>query len=98
MSPWRLALVTIVQFPVLPDRQAADALRSRIQLKYLLGLDLTNPGFDYSVLCEFRARLVAGDVLSLLLDRMLEVVGEKGLLKSRGRQRTDSTHIVAAAS
>ncbi len=97
MSPWRLALVTVVQFAEnLPDRRAADAVRSRIDLKYLLGLELTDPGFDYSVLCEFRARLVAGDVLSLLLDRMIEVLKEKGILKSRGRQRTDSTHILAA--
>lgn len=97
MSPWRLALVTIVQFAEsLPDRQAADAVRSRIDLKYLLGLELTDPGFDYSVLCEFRTRLVSGETPSLLLDRMLDVVREKGLLKSRGRQRTDSTHILAA--
>ena len=97
LSPWRLALVTVVQFAEnLPDRQAADAVRSRIDLKYLLGLDLTDPGFDYSVLCEFRARLVRGDVVSLLLDHLLEVVNEKGLLKSGGKQRTDSTHILAA--
>ncbi|MEW5985070.1 MAG: IS1182 family transposase [Chloroflexota bacterium] len=96
-SPWRLALVTVLQFAEnLPDRQAADAVRSRIDWKYLLGLELTDPGFDYSVLCEFRARLVAGDVLSLLLDQMIEVLKEKGTLKSRGRQRTDSTHILAA--
>lgn len=97
ISPWRLALVTVVQFAEnLPDRQAADAVRSRIDLKYLLGLDLTDPGFDYSVLCEFRARLVRGDVVSLLLDPLLEMVKEKGLLKSGGKQRTDSTHILAA--
>ncbi len=50
ISPWRLALVTVVQFAEnLPDRQAADAVRSRIDLKYLLGLELTDPGFDYQV-------------------------------------------------
>lgn len=92
MSPWRLAMVTVVQFAEnLPDRQAANAVRSRIDLKYLLGLELTDPGFDYSVLCEFRARLLADDVLSLLLDRMIEVVKEKGVLKRRGQQKTDST-------
>lgn len=97
ISPWRLALVTVVQFAEnLPDRQAADAVRSRIDLKYLLGLELTDPGFDYSVLCEFRARLVAGDVVSLLLDHLLEMLKAKGLLKSSGKQRTDSTHILAA--
>lgn len=96
-APWRLALVTILQFAEnLPDRQAAEAVRSRIDWKYLLGLELTDPGFDYSVLCEFRARLVSGDATDLLLDRLLHVLKEKGVLKDRGRQRTDSTHIVAA--
>lgn len=52
-APWRLALITIMQFiEELPDRQAADAVRGRIDWKYLLGLDLTDPGFDASVLCE----------------------------------------------
>jgi transposase len=96
-SPWRLALVTVLQFAEdLPDRQAADAVRSRIDWKYLLGLELADPGFDYSVLCEFRARLVEGDALCLLLDRLLDLLKEKGVLKQRGRQRTDSTHILAA--
>ncbi len=55
-SPWRLALITVLQFAEnLPARQAADAVRARIDWKYLLGLELTDPGFDYSVLCEFRA-------------------------------------------
>lgn len=97
ISPWRLALLTVVQFAEeLSDRQAADAVRSRIDLKYLLGLEITDPGFDYSVLCEFRARLVKGDAITLLLDRMIEVLKEKGILKGRGQQRTDSTHILAA--
>ena len=57
-APWRLALVTLMQFREgLSDRQAADAVRSRIDWKYLLGLDLTDAGFDHSVLCEFRGRL-----------------------------------------
>ena len=60
-SPWRLALVTVLQFAEgLSDRQAADAVRGRIDWKYALGLELTDPGFDFSVLCEFRARLIAG--------------------------------------
>jgi transposase len=96
-SPWRLALVTVLQFAEnLPDRQAADAVRSRIDWKYLLGLELTDPGFDYSVLCEFRGRLVQGDATDMLLDQMLCVLKDKGILKNRGRQRTDSTHILAA--
>lgn len=96
-SPWRLALVTALQFAEnLPDRQAAEAVRSRIDWKYLLGLELADPGFDYSILCEFRARLVAGDMIDQLLDRLLLLLKEKNLLKQRNRQRTDSTHVLAA--
>jgi transposase len=61
-APWRLALVCIVQFiEELTDRQAADAVRGRMELKYLPGLELTDPGFDFSVLCEFRQRLIEHD-------------------------------------
>src|SRR4028118_745054 len=61
LAPWRLALVTIFQFlENLSDRQAAEAVRARIDWKYALGLELTDPGFHFSVLTEFRARLVAG--------------------------------------
>lgn len=96
-SPWRLALVTVLQFAEgLADRQAAEAVRGRIDWKYALGLDLSDPGFDFSVLCEFRARLVAGGLEPILLDAMLTRYREHGLLKARGRQRTDSTHVLAA--
>jgi transposase len=97
LAPWRLALVTVFQFSEhLSDRQAADAVRARIDWKYALGLELTDPGFHFSVLAEFRARLVAGDAGHLLLDRMLERFRARGLVKARGKQRTDSTHVLAA--
>lgn len=80
----------------LTDRQAADAVRSRIDWKYLLGLELTDPGFDFSILSEFRDRLLEGEHEQLLLDTMLERLQECGLLKVRGRQRTDSTHILSS--
>ena len=49
-APWRLALVTLLQFrEQLPDRQAAAALAARIDWKYLLGLDLSDPGFHHAV-------------------------------------------------
>jgi len=87
-APVRLALVTVLQFAEgLSDRQAADAVRSRIDWKYVLGLELTDSGFDHTVLSEFRARLVQGKA---------ERLRERGLVKKRGRQRTDSTHILAA--
>jgi transposase len=96
-APWRLAPVTIFQFAEeLSDRQAADAVRGRLDWKYALSLELTDPGFDASVLSEFRSRLLAGGAEGLLLDALLERFRQRGLLKARGRQRTDSTHVLAA--
>ena len=96
-SPWRLALITVMQFVEgLSDRQAADAVRGRIDWKYALSLELTDPGGDASVLCEFRARLVEGGAGAELLETMLSRFKERGLLKVRGQQRTDSTHVLAA--
>lgn len=96
-SPWRLALITIMQFAEnLTDRQAADAVRGRIDWKYALGLELTDPGFHFSVLSDFRARLVEHDASELLLNAMLTRFKALDLLKTRGKQRTDSTHILAA--
>ena len=97
VSPARLALVSVLQFAEgLSDRQAADAVRARIDWKYALGLELTDTGFDASVLSEFRARLVDGDAAQRLLEGMLERLRERGLLIAGGRQRTDATCVVAA--
>src|ERR1041385_4423924 len=80
--PWQLALVTLMQFrETLADRQAAETVRARIDWKYLLSLELTDPGFDFSVLSEFRDRLLAGSVEALLLDKLLERCRALGLLK-----------------
>ena len=58
-SPGRLALVTVLRMAEnLTDRQAAEAVREKISWKYALGMSLTDPGFDASVLSEFRARLI----------------------------------------
>jgi transposase len=81
----------------LSDRQAADAVRGRIDWKYALGLELDDPGFNFSVLCEFRTHLAAGGSERLLLEAKLEACKARGLLKARGRQRTDTTHVLAAA-
>jgi transposase len=80
----------------LTDRQAAEAVRSRIDWQYALGLALTDAGFDFSILSEFRTRLIVGAAEERLLTTMLTSFRERGLLKARGMQRTDSTHIVAA--
>jgi transposase len=97
LPPWRLALVTILQFAEgLSDRQAANAVRGRIDWKYVLRLELTDPGFDGSVLSEFRTRLIAGTAESLLFETLLTWCRDRQLVKARGRQRTDSTHVLAA--
>jgi transposase len=97
-APGRLALVTVLQFAEgLSDRQAADAVRSRLDWKYLLALELKDPGFDASVLSEFRSRLVAGGAEQRLFETVLAQMGQAGLLKQRGgRARTDATHVLAA--
>jgi transposase len=97
LAPWRLAVVTILQFAEgLSDLQAAHALRSRIDWKYVTRLELADPGFDGSVLSEFRGRLIAGAAETLLLDILLTWCRDHKLIVTRGRQRTDSTHILAA--
>jgi transposase len=96
-TPWRLALILVFQFAEgLTDEQAAEAVRSRIDWKYALSLELDDSGFDASVLSEFRSRLVEGKAETKLLDIMLERFREAGHIKVRGRQRTDSTHVLAA--
>ena len=97
ISPAQLAMVTVLQFAEnLTDRQAADAVRGRLDWKYCLGLSLEDEGFDFSVLSEFRARLVAGDMDQKILDLLLDRLKRLGLVKAGGRQRTDSTHVLAA--
>jgi hypothetical protein len=92
--PGRLALV--LQYAEnLADRQAARAVACRIDWKYAFGMELTEPGFDHSVLSEFRERLAEGDRADRLLAVMVDRLAEAGLMRARGRQRTDSTHVLA---
>ncbi len=97
LAPWRLALVTILQYAEhLTDRQAAHAVRARIDWKYALALPLEHAGFEFTALATFRERLVAGGAEERLLWALLEQCQEQGLLRKRGRVRTDSTHVLAA--
>jgi transposase len=95
VSPAQLAMITVLQFTEnLTDRQAADAVRGRLDWKYCLGLELDDEGFDFSVLSEFRSRLVAGAMEAALLDALLARLGALGLVGAGMRQRTDSTHVL----
>src|SRR6059036_1656136 len=97
ISPAQLAMVTVLQFTEnLTDRQAADAVRGRLDWKYCLGLTLDDEGFDFSVLSEFRTRLVEHGLDATVFDALLRQLVERGLLRPGGRARTDSTHVIGA--
>ncbi|MEU4233665.1 IS1182 family transposase [Nonomuraea sp. NPDC026600] len=96
-SPGRLALITVLQrVENLTDRQATETVRADLSWKYALGLALDDPGFDASVLSEFRTRVIAHGLEEKALDLLLAKLVEKGLVKAGGKQRTDSTHVISA--
>jgi transposase len=96
ISPTILAFVTIFQFmEKLSDRQAAESLRMRIDWKYALHLPLDYAGFDYSVLSEFRDRLVQHQAEKRVFEQLLQQFSQLGLIKRRGRQRTDSLAVLS---
>jgi transposase len=97
VAPWRLALVVVMQYiEGLTDRQAADAVRRCMDWKYALSLDLHDPGFDFTLLHDFRQRLLTHEAAQRLLDTFLTSCKARGWIKARGTQRTDSTHVLAA--
>ena len=71
-------------------------MRTRLDWQYLLGLGLADPGFDHSVLSEFRGRVAAHGLEEAVLDALLARLAADGLVKAGGKQRTDSTHVIAA--
>ena len=95
-APWRLALVTALQaIEGLTDRQAAESVRTRVDWLYALALPLDDPGFDHTILTDFRQRLLAAEAQDLLLEPILQLCRERGWLKARGKQRTDATAVLA---
>ena len=96
IAAWRLGLVCVMQYMEgLSDEQAADAVRSRIDWKYALELELTDAGFVANVLTKFRCRLLEKHQEEVLFERIVSLLAAQGHLKARGKQRTDSTHILA---
>jgi transposase len=97
MAPWRLAMATVMQYMAgLTDRQTADAVRRCMDWKYALSLELTDPGFDFTLLHDFRQRWLTHDGAQRMLDTLLDTCKERGWIKTRSKQRTDSTYVVAA--
>ena len=97
VSPGALALVPVLQYAEgLSDRQAAGQVRARLDWKFLLGLELDDPGFDFTVLGDFRSRLIGHGLEERVLDAVLARLSGAGLLRAGGRQRTDSMHVLAA--
>jgi transposase len=85
-APWRLAVVLVLQcIEKLTDQQAADAVRTRVDWKYALGLTLDDPGFDASALSQFRVRLLETNASILLLQVLSEYCKHRGWLKSDGK-------------
>jgi hypothetical protein len=98
-SPSRLALVSVLQrAEKLTDRAAAEAVLARLDWKYLLGLRLQDPGFDHTVLAEFRGKVAQAGLEQVALDALVVRLAAEGLVKAGGKQRTDSTHVVAAVA
>jgi transposase len=97
LPPGMLSVVTVLQMAHdLTDREAAEAAATRLDWKYALGLPLDDPGFDHSVLSEFRGRAAEHGLEEAALDALLEKLAAGGLLRPGGKQRTDSTHVIAA--
>jgi transposase len=96
VTPWRLALVVVMQYIAgLTDHQAADAVRRGLDWQYTLSLDLTDPGFDFTLWHDFRHRLLAQGAGQRFLETLLATCNARGWINARGTQRTDSTHVLA---
>ncbi|MEV5599816.1 transposase, partial [Streptomyces sp. NPDC052496] len=97
LSPAQLATVCVLQFLMeLSDRQVVEAVRCHIDFKHALAMELDDPGFHHSVLADFRERLSVDGRADQLLKLALKRIRTAGLITERGRQRTDSTHVLAA--
>jgi transposase len=96
MAPAVLSLVTVLQFAEnLTDRQAAAMAVRAIDWKYAIGAELTDTGFDPSVLARFRARLAEHGLERVVFDRLVDHCRDAGLVGAGGKQRADATHVVS---
>lgn len=97
LSPAALSVVLVLQAAEgMTDREAAEAVRTRLDWQYALGLSLDDEGFDFSVLSGFRDRLIAHGKEETAFRALLAKLEDEGLLAAGGKQRTDSTHVLAS--
>jgi hypothetical protein len=94
-DPVMLAGVTLLQFMErVPDRVAAEHVVFHLGWKYALDLELTYGGFHPTVLVYFRDRLEQREAERVIFDCVLELLIEMGLVRRKGKQRLDSTHVL----
>jgi transposase len=96
ISPLLLGLVLVFQMlEKVPDRAAARYVVTRLDWKYALHLPLGYSGFHFTDLYAFRQRLVGRQKEALLFEQLIRRLRQEGLLRARGKMRTDATHVVA---
>jgi len=99
IEPVVMAGVTLLQFmETVPDRKAAENVRLHLGWKHALNLKINDPGFHPTSLITFRGRLVDEKDGRLIFDGILQALHAAGLVKRKGKQRLDSTHIIGAVA
>ena len=95
IDPVLLCGVTLLQFmEKVTDRRAAEQVVYHLGWKYALDLELPYEGFHPTVLVYFRDRLEENKAERVIFDGIVDLLIELGLVKRRGKQRIDSTHIL----
>lgn len=96
ISPSMLAIATIIQMHErLSDRRMEEAARYDVRVKYALGLEVDEWGFDYSALNEFRERLLRHGKSKESFEEIVKHLVGKGMIKKGSIQRIDTVHIIA---
>ena len=99
IEPVLMAGVTLLQFmEKVPDRKAVELVRLHLGWKHALNLKIDDSGFHPTSLVSFRQRLMAHKDGRLIFDAILQLLSGKSLLKRRGKQRLDSTHVLGAVA
>jgi transposase len=99
IEPVTMAGVTLLQFMEnAPDRVALEYVRLHLGWKHALNLKINDKGFHPTGLVHFRDRLIEHERGRLIFDSILQALHDAGLVKQRGKQRLDSTHVLGAVA